>query len=388
MFSNATRLCTLYGFEIRVDPSWLLIAALITWSLSRYHFPLVVPDASQPEYITMALVAMLLFFASLLLHELAHSVVARAYGLPIKKITLFLFGGVAELEAEPKTAAIEFQVALAGPVMSLFLAFAFWVFEALSRVVGLGPAVTEILGYLSFINLILAVFNLLPAFPLDGGRVLRAWLWHRTGDLLQATERAARSGTVLAYVLMGFGMLALFQGAVVGGLWQILIGGFILMAARSSYQAQLAKITLADRTVADVMTRNVIVTPPNASLEHLVNQVMLPHRVSFVPVVENGVVLGHIDMQLLAGVDRENWADTRVDDVFASLADTPVVPSDLGLFEMMERIGETRRRKFIVMDHGMLSGVISLSDLTAYMSMAAALYTGKAPSQQNARNSY
>jgi Zn-dependent protease len=380
MFSNAIKLVTLNGFDIKVDPSWLLIAALITWSLSQQYFPSVMPDQPPRLYFGMGVIAMLCFFASLVLHELAHSVVARRFGMPIKAITLFLFGGVAELDAEPPTAKAELLVAVAGPVMSLMLALGFWILTGVWNATGGGEAIGMVLSYLAMINLVLALFNLVPAFPLDGGRILRAYLWHRNGDILAATERAARSGVVFAYVLFGLGILSLFQGAQVAGLWQMLIGGFILLAARTSYERQLAKTAFQGKTVADVMTPDPVTVTPDMTLSDLVNRVLLRHRISFFPVIDEGVLLGHIDTDILKDTDRATWTTTRVGEVFAGLDDATTVSSDMPVQEVMERIAATRRRKFLVRDDNTLKGVVTLSDLVHLLSVSDMMHhraTGK-----------
>lgn len=281
MFANSVKLFTINKFDIKVDPSWLIIAALFTWSLSQQFFPDTLPGYAPGAYLMMAVVAMLGLFASLLLHELAHSVVARHLGVPIKSITLFLFGGVAELEAEPKSGLTELWIAIAGPLMSLGLAFGFWSLSGAAAVIGIPPACVSILAYLALINLVLAVFNMVPAFPLDGGRVLRAYLWHKSGDVLAATRTAARSGTFFAFFLMALGVTALFQGAIVAGLWQVLIGGFVLMAARAAYAAQLTQSVFEGHTVAGLMTRDPITAHPEMTLATFVNQIMLCHNVSF-----------------------------------------------------------------------------------------------------------
>lgn len=381
MFSNSIKLFTISGFDIKIDFSWLLIAALITWSLSKQFFPVSLPGLSQQTYFIMALLAMLCFFASLLLHELAHSVVARRFGISIKGITLFLFGGVAEFETEPKLASVEFWVALAGPVMSLALSFGFWVLALFSEFAFDLPALTEVLSYLAAINLVLALFNLLPAFPLDGGRVLRAYLWHRSGDLLRATETAAKSGTAFAYALMALGVLALFQGVLIAGLWQIMIGLFLLAAARSSYQSQLAHVALENKTVSELMTRNPIVAEPNMTLSEFVNQIMLPHRVSFVPVVEQDVLLGHMDQHILSGIDRENWGNTRISDVFAGLDKTTTIAPDMPAEKLLTVISDTKRRKFLVVQGRTLVGVVSLADLVRYLQVSEMLHGGRQPAR-------
>ncbi len=372
MFSNAIKLCSLNGFDIKVDPSWILIAALVTWSLSDQYFPATYPDQTSQTYLTMAFIAMLGFFASLLLHELAHSVVARRLGLEIKGITLFLFGGVAEMENEPKNATVELWVAIAGPVMSLSLSFGFWVLAGLADLLPTAPALGKVLSYLAMINLVLALFNMVPAFPLDGGRVLRAWLWHRSGDVLKATETAARSGATFAYILMALGVMAMFQGAVAAGLWQIMIGGFVLMAARARYQNQLARSLFAGRTVGTLMRRDPVTVDPETTLNEFVNGTVLHHGVSFVPVVENGVLLGHMSPDVLTGIDRENWSSTRVGDVFAGLDADRIVSPDMPVEELMSLITRTGQRKFLVVRDHKLVGVISLADLTRFISVAAA----------------
>ena len=370
MFSKSVKIFTLNGFDIKLDPSWALIAALITWSLSQQYFPSVFPGQSLIIYFLMAIAAMLCFFASLVLHEMAHSIVARRLGLPITSITLFLFGGVAELESEPHTAGVEFWVALAGPAMSLTLSFGFWI---LSWVASLSPSMatlTEVLSYLAVINLILALFNLAPAFPLDGGRVLRAYLWNKTGDALKATATASKYGAVFAYFLMWLGVLALFQGAVLTAMWQIMIGGFLLFAARSAYQDQLARVVFDKKTVGEIMQSEPVVVSPDVTLAEFVNKAVLRQGLSFLPVVENGVLLGHIDKSMLATIDRENWAGTRVGDVFVGLENTTTVSPDMPVQDLMAIISKTNKRKFLVASGHKLLGVISLADLVRYLNWA------------------
>ncbi len=369
MFSNARTIVRLFGLDVRIDPSWLLIAALITWSLWQHVFPASLPGQSQTTYAVMAFVAMFMFFASLLLHELAHALMGRRFGVETRTITLFLFGGVAELEEEPARATDELWIAFAGPAMSLALSA---IFAAMGSMASFFPAsglVVAVLNYLALINLILALFNLLPAFPLDGGRVLRAVLWRRSGDVLSATEAAARLGSLLAYGLMGLGVLSLFHGGLVGAFWQIFLGFFVLAAARSSVEAQRIKTLLGEKTVAELLTPTPVVTTPHATLAELVNQVMLGNRVSFVPVVEQGVLLGHIDSVVLASIDREHWADTHVGDVFVDLAHSAIVAPTMPVTDLFGRIAETGQRKFLVVEDAKLVGVITLADLGRYLAL-------------------
>lgn len=380
MFGDARTILVIRGINIRVDPSWVLIAVLICWSLFQHSFPNAAPGLSGSTYAVMAVLGTFLFFASLVGHELAHAMTARHFGVDTKNITLFLFGGVAELNEEPRHAMDEFWIAVAGPAMSFFLAAAFWILVLLSQALwGTGPMV-DVLRYLALVNVVLAVFNLLPAFPLDGGRILRAWLWHRNDDMLGATETAAHSGTILAYVLIGLGVLGLLQGLLVAGFWQILIGFFVLAAARGSVHAQRMRILLGPKTVRALMTTPAVSTGTGTSLAALVNQIMLPNRIAFVPVVEDGVLLGHIDTDVVGRIDRENWASTTVNDVFVGVTDAVCVPPDLSVLDVFDQVSKTGQRKFMVVQDQQLLGVVLLSDLARYLGLLASLGRGKGAS--------
>ncbi|WP_254694306.1 site-2 protease family protein [Sulfitobacter sp. SK012] len=299
MFSNSVKIFSLNSIGIKVDPSWLIIASLVTWSLSQGYFPEVLPNASPMAYLSMALVGMFGLFASLLLHEIAHSIVARHLGVTINSITLFIFGGIAELEAEPSSAGDEFWIALAGPVMSFCMAFGFWTFAQAAWLVFSSQVFVAVFSYLGLVNLVLAIFNLVPAFPLDGGRVLRAYLWSRNGDVLAATKIVARSGIFFGYLLMVLGVMALFQGAVFAGIWQLMIGGFILIAARASYASQLARKVFEGNDVSALMERYPITVGPDMTLLEFANRILVVYGVSFVPVVEGSILLGHINQTIL-----------------------------------------------------------------------------------------
>ncbi len=370
MFSNAVKLFSINGFDIKIDPSWLVIFALISWSLSQHYFPTALPGETPVVYLTMAVIATLLFFVSLLLHEIAHSIVARRFGLAVGGIKLFLFGGVAEIEREPQSPRAEFIIAAAGPAMSVALSIGFLLSSRIAAsIVGLA-VVAQVLSYLAFINMVLAVFNLVPAFPLDGGRIFRAYLWHRGGSLLRATETAARAGTLFAFLLMGFGVASLFQGLIVPALWQILIGGFLLVAARASYQSQLVQVVFEKRTVEDLAQKRPVTVAPDVSLADFVNRTVLRHGLSFVPVVEDGVLLGYIDHAMILGIDREHWSSTQIGDVFAGLDAHSTVDPDMAVDDLLKIIATTGRRKFLVVKNGELVGVISLSDLTRHLQLS------------------
>jgi Zn-dependent protease/CBS domain-containing protein len=374
MFSNSVKLFDILGFQIRVDPSWLIIAALVVWSLSTGYFPQAAPGLHGSDYLALGLVAMLGLFVGLVLHELAHSVVARRFGLGVGGITLFLFGGVAELDREPADAGSEFWIAIAGPAMSFAIAAVAWVLTGAAEAAGASLGLVALFGYLSAINLILAVFNLLPAFPLDGGRVLRAALWHANGDLLAATRTATAVGSAFGYALVALGLVLLFTGGgVLAGLWPVLIGLFLAAAARGTYQQMLTRRALVGRRVGDLMTRGVHTTSPDRTVRALVDDIMLTHGVGFVPVVEEGRALGYVDTAAIRSIERENWDAARVEDIFVAL--TPEMRTMPGepLDQLLDRITRSGRRKFIVEEGHRFAGVVTLSDLVAHVNVLKAL---------------
>ncbi len=373
MFKNAIDVFTILGFRIKVDPSWFFIVVLIVWSLSTAYFPVVLPGGTRAGYVALSIIAALGLFASLILHELSHSLVARRFGVKIAGITLFIFGGVAELEKEPANAKSEFWIAIAGPVMSLFLGATALFISTIIEAWGLSVAGAALFSYLGLINLVLAAFNLVPAFPLDGGRILRAGLWAYKGDLIWATRIASTAGSAFGYVLVFSGLLSLFSSNTIGGLWQILIGMFVLSASKGTYQHLLTTEALKGQTVRALMSAQSWTTVPEDTLERLVNDIMLGHNVSFVPVLKGDHLLGYVDMALVQKVGRNKWADTQVGDIYVAANDVNTIPPDTPTQALMDMITKSGQRKFLVSDGDTLLGVITLADLTTYLAIRQGL---------------
>lgn len=373
MWGNAIKIARIQGFDIKIDASWVLIATLIVWSLSSGYFPVQLPGARPFTLVTMAVVAMLGLFGSLILHELSHAIVARRFDLLVSNITLFLFGGVAELKSEPNCSRSELWIAIAGPVASLSIALAIWITAQAAFIAGLPNTVYEVLSYLALINFVLALFNILPAFPMDGGRVLRAWLWGRSGDLLAATRRATAVSTVFAYGLIVLGLCFFFAGAVAEGLWPALIGLFLLSAARASLAELETKVAFRGRQVADLMTRNPWTVRPDQSVSDIVDRMFLEHGISFAPVVENGVLLGYVDLATVRKIDRENWNTTKVEDVLERTDAKNTVPITMESLDLILRMQKTDRHKFLVVEERKLVGVITLSDMLALLRVFSSL---------------
>jgi Zn-dependent protease len=369
MESRTTKLFEIFGFQIRVHASWFLIAALIIWSLTSGFFPQEAPGLSRTDYLALSVAGVLGLFASLILHELAHSLVARHFGLGVGAITLFIFGGVAELDEEPSSPRSEFWMALAGPAASFGLALLAFLPAFSGSSTEQSSAFLALLRYLLVVNLTLAIFNLIPAFPLDGGRMLRSALWHRWGDLIKATRVASQIGEAFAYLLIVFGFLVLFLDDRFDGLWLVLVGLFLMSAARATYEQLVIKSALADKTVATLMTPSPWTAEPDQTLSDLVDNVMLPHSVSFVPVCEGDHVLGHVDGQAIQKIDRENWPTTHVADVFTPEDSALCIPPDMLTERLIQKMMQTGQRKFMVAEQQRLLGVITLSDLLSYLSV-------------------
>lgn len=373
MFKNAVDLFDIFGFKVKADPSWLLIAALIVWSLSTSYFPVTLEGYSQGTYISMSIIAMLGLFASLIFHELSHSLVARRFDLKVGGITLFLFGGVAELEQEPRDPKSEFWIAIAGPLSSYFLAAVAFIFVAIMGSDRAQTPLYAVMSYLGLINIVLATFNLFPAFPLDGGRVFRAALWHFKGDLMSATRIASQAGSFFGIALIILGVMSIFTDAGIGGLWQILIGFFILSASRGSYEQLLLKTALKDQTVRTAMSAAPKTADVNETVEDVVNKIMLKHNIRFVPVLDGDRLLGFIDLPRIQQIDRQDWPSTRLEDVYIASDDSNTVPPDLPTEELFQKMSAGGQRKFLIAEKGHLLGVIALADLMTYLALRQGL---------------
>lgn len=312
MFGRAIRIGRVFGISIEIDFSWFVIFFLVAWSLSMGYFPYYYPDIAGRYYWSMGIIASLLLFSSVFLHELSHSYIALRNDLPISRITLFIFGGVASMTQEPKSPGVEFRIAIAGPLCSFFLMFLFWLLSIFAEE---GRGLFAVLKYASFINGLLAIFNLFPGFPLDGGRLLRSTLWHFTGNLRNSTLIASKIGKGFATFLMAFGFLHILMGNAFNGLWLIFIGYFLQSAAVSSYRQVVIKEILSDLIVEKVMNRHVISVERNITLSELVEKYFLSYHYDCFPVVEWEKVAGIVRMADVKNIPKERWEYTTVDEV-------------------------------------------------------------------------
>jgi Zn-dependent protease len=363
MGGHSITLFELLGFKVRVDVSWLLLAVLVTWSLAQGLFPAWYEGFSVATYWWMAFAGMLGLVFSLIFHELSHSLVARRYGLPIKGITLFIFGGVAEMTEEPKDARTEFLMAIAGPIASFVLALAFWFLAAAGVAFGLPLQVTAVLHYLAFINLLLGGFNLIPAFPLDGGRALRAALWYWRGDLRAATRTAAGAGKGFGFVLILLGVLSIVSGNFIGGMWWFLIGMFLRGAAEASYQQMLTRRLFEGEPVRRFMTHESVSVPPELPLDRFVEDYVYGFHYDLFPVAAEGRLLGCIATRDLKREPREKWPYLSVRDLMVPCTEENTVDPGMDAVDAMALMSRTGSSRLIVAVGDRLVGVVVLKDM-------------------------
>ena len=363
-------LFTLFGFEVKLDLSWLLLALLISWSLGAGWFPARYPELSTHVYAWMGVSVAVGVFFSIVFHEFSHSVVARHYGMPIRGITLFIFGGVAEMESEPPDPKAEFLMAIAGPISSFLLAALLWGGTAIAQGAAWPDPVIGVLSTLAVINLTVAVFNLAPAFPLDGGRVLRAALWHWRRDLHEATFVSSRIGRGFGTALMILGVVAFVGGNLIGGMWWFLIGIFVRGAASSSYQQLVLKDLVEGQPVRRFMRSEPITVAPSVSIAEWVEDYVYRHHYKMYPVVDGSRLLGCIAVDSLQDVRREDWSSTQVADLMENRSASNTIDAGTDTMALLTNILKPGgRSRFMVVENDRLVGIIALKDLLELISL-------------------
>ena len=369
MFGKRINLFKLLGFEVRIDLSWIIIAVLIAWSLSTGLFPFYYKNLSIQTYWVMGIIAAVGLFISIIVHEFSHSLVARKYGMPMKGITLFIFGGVAEMEDEPPSPKVELLMAGVGPLSSLAIAGVFYGVYLLGKTIGWGDPVNGVVEYLAAINALLAGFNLLPAFPLDGGRVLRAALWHWKRNVRWATRISAQIGSGFGILLIVLGILNVFRGNFIGGMWWFLIGMFLRSAAKMSYRQLVTREALEGEKVQRFMNPNPVTVQPTTTLKDFVEDYVYKYHFKMFPVVNSDRVIGCITTKQVKDVPRERWSEITVRELALECTpDTTVKPDDdaIRALSLMRRTGGSR---LVVVEDDRLAGVVSLKDMLQFLSL-------------------
>jgi Zn-dependent protease/CBS domain-containing protein len=366
MFTMRWRLFRVLGIPISVDLSWLIILLLLTWSLAEQFHETIVGLQNGPAW-ALGLVTALGFFLCIVLHELGHALVARKLGIPMRGITLFLFGGVAEMTGEPPSAAREFAMAIAGPLVSAVLAAVFFVLVLVGMAGGWAPELVVMLDLLCSINFFVLIFNLVPAFPLDGGRVLRSILWGITGNLRRATLWSSLAGRGFAWFLIALGILAIMNRLWMPGIWLGLIGLFLNQAARAGYEQVVIRQMLQGEPVGRFMNRHPIAVPPSLSLLDLVEDFVYRHHHKAFPVVEDGRLVGMVSTRMLAPFPREEWAVHTVAEAMQTDIEAITLSPTTDALAALERMQRQEAERLLVTENGQLVGLVSLRDLLRFL---------------------
>lgn len=368
---GSIRLGNIAGIDIFIHVSWLIIVVLLTWSLATGWFASLYPGWSTFTYWAVSLLAALLLFASVLFHELAHSLVARRRGLAVKSITLFIFGGVSNIEQEPKSPGIEFQMSFVGPLTSLLIGGVSYLL-LLASGGGTSP-LAAVLGYLALSNILLGVFNLIPGFPLDGGRVLRSIIWKITGRLRTATRVATVAGEVIAYLFIVTGLWLIFGGDLLDGLWLGFIGWFLLSGAQSANSQVMLETLLKGVTVGEVMNSSPVTVPANISLQKLVDEFLLPRGWRNAFVMQGDQLAGLITLSEIRHVPREQWGQTPVGFAMIPAERLHTVSPRQNLNEVLPLLVAQDVNQVPVVEDDRLVGVLSREDIVRFMEIRRSL---------------
>lgn len=375
MFGNRVTLFKLLGFEVKLDSSWIVLAVLITWSLAKGIFPAYYEDMPAANYWAMGVAGAVGLFLSIIFHELSHSLVARRFGIPMRGITLFIFGGVAEMSEEPPSAKAEFLTAIIGPISSLVIAAVFYGLLQAGESVGWPTAINGVLFYLVWVNVVLALFNLLPAFPLDGGRVFRSALWLWKKDLRWATMISSRVGSAFGLVFIALGLWEIIEGNFIGGLWQAMIGMFLRGAARSSYQQVLTRAALSGLKVSRFMTPDPVTIPPDITLQIFVEEYLYRTHHQIYPVVRGGELVGCLTIRSLKDVPRGEWPRRTVGEVAAGCSEATVIGPETEAMAALSLMNETGNSRLLVVENGRLAGIVTLKDMMEVLALRMEMET-------------
>lgn len=356
----------IFGISIDLDYSWFLIVGLLTWMLAVSYYPEEFRGWSGGEYWAMGAITAILLFVSVLIHELSHSLVAQGYGIAVPRITLFLFGGVAQIAAEPPDAAAEFWIAIAGPIMSMVLAAVCWELEPM---LAASQPLYAVIEYLALLNLILALFNLIPGFPLDGGRVFRAIVWRVTHNYHRATVVAAVTGRFFGFLLIFLGVWQALAGDIAGGIWVAFIGWFLESAAGSQLQQETLKNLLGGHKVADAMQRNFVHVSGDATLQELVDRYILPSNARTVIVTAPDGTEGVVTLAAVRETPSQAWPSTMASQVMAPIRNLDTTRPGAILWSALEKMGRDGANQLPVVDESGVVGMLSREDILHYLSV-------------------
>ncbi|MBN1298828.1 MAG: site-2 protease family protein [Actinobacteria bacterium] len=374
MFKSSIKLFRIAGIEIRLDLSWFIIFAILVYYFGFSYFPNVLPDLNTGLRLLVTLITVLLFFFSVLAHELSHSIVAKARGIPVNKISLWIFGGMAEIEKEPENPAAEFFMAIVGPLASFALALVFGIIWFFSRTVSF---ISEPAAYLAQINVILGVFNLLPGYPLDGGRVLRSIVWKATGNLKRATFIAATAGRVFGFILIALGVFLFFTNNFFNGIWLAFIGWFIQSAAYMSYRQLIFDISIKGVKIKDIINEDIVTVTGDMTLKEIVDEYFMKYRFSRFPVVTNihsQKLIGVLSINDIKAFPQNEWPVTTAGEVVKSVSDKEIVDENADISDAFRQMTANNLGHLVIMTGFRVKGMLTRTDMMRYVQFYSDLH--------------
>ena len=375
MFRGGIPIGKAFGISLRLHYSWFLIFALVTWALAGSYFPSTYPTWSLSVRIAAGLITSVLFFGSVLVHELMHSIVSQRQGVPVQSITLFFLGGVSQISSEPKQPKDEFRMAIIGPLSSLIIGGIFFgIYFGLRHVDTFAVQfITAIAFWLGYINVFLGVFNLIPGFPLDGGRVLRSLIWWRSGNLKGATRIASTIGRAVGFILIFGGIWFIFTGNWINGILLALIGWFLESAAVGSYQQLLMQEMLKGHVASEVMSRDCAVIPPDTTIDQLVHGNVLASGRRCFPVVSDSQIMGMVTLHNIKAVPREQWSTETVKEAMTPFDKLKWVRPDEELSSVLQILTENNINQVPVVQDGEIVGMVSRENLLNFVNIRSRL---------------
>jgi len=369
MFGKRIKLFRLVGFQVSIDVSWIILAILVAWSLSMGYFPFQYRNLSVQAYWIMGITGAIGLFASIIAHEFSHSMVARKFGMPMKGITLFIFGGVAEMADEPPSAKAEFWMAIVGPLSSIALGIVFFLIYRAGVNAGWSLAFNGVVVYLAWINIILAAFNMVPAYPLDGGRVLRSILWSITDNLRKATRISASIGSGFGIFLIILGVIRFLSGNIIGGMWLFLIGMFLRGVAAASYQQLVARKALEGEPLEKFMKNDPVTLSPSMPLDQMVETYLYTYDYKLYPVVESSNrLVGCVTSRQVKSIPKEQWKTMQIKDLMQNCSEDNTIDPQTDALDALSKMSKTDASRLIVVREGRVAGIIALKDMLRFLS--------------------
>ncbi len=374
MFGSSIKLFKVFGIEIRLDFSWFIVFALFAYYFGFNYFPAVLPDVNGGIIAVVTIITVILFFSSVLIHEISHSLVAKSKGTPVERITLFLFGGMAQIEKEPETPMSEFVMAIAGPAASFVLAILFGIIWLLTRQYEI---IREPVRYLTIINIILGIFNMLPGYPLDGGRVLRSIIWKVTDNIKKATLIASTTGRVIGFLIIAVGIFFLFTRNFLNGVWFAFIGWFLQSSAQMGYRQLVFETSIKGVKVGDVMNDDIVLVEKDISLQELIDEYFMRYRFGRFPVVEDlrsERLIGIISLHDVKSIERQKWPEIRVGDIVKTIDENEKVDMSIEISEAIKKMGKIGLGHLVIMSGNKLKGIITKSDVMRFIKLQSELH--------------